>query len=238
MKATRPFLFAALLALATAPAFAALESIKIASDNELPRFPSTLIAEGITMGHAIVAISISPEGKLDDLLVLGYSHERLARTATEALRSWRFVPAKLDGQPVGAQTELRFDFTVEGAVITSSITERYLAEVAGRPLGSRAIRQPCPRGELDRVPARIAGDAPHYAVAAAKEGVRGSVEVHFYIDEQGVVRMPAVSTGQHPYLMGIAVDAMKGWKFEPPTSHGRPVLVAAAQTFDFSDGNR
>ncbi|HEY8994372.1 MAG TPA: energy transducer TonB, partial [Lacunisphaera sp.] len=139
---------------------------------------------------------------------------------------------------VGARTELRVDFTVQGAVITSNITERYLAEVAGRPLDTRFVRQPCPRNELDRAPTRIAGDAPRYAVEAAKQGVRGSVAVYFYIDEKGEVRMPAVQSGPHPYLMEIAVDAMKSWKFEPPTSHGRPVLVAAAQTFDFDGGNR
>jgi outer membrane biosynthesis protein TonB len=64
------------------------------------------------------------------------------------------------------------------------------------------------------------------------------VQVHFYIDEKGVVRMPAVQNGPHPYLMEMAVEAMKGWKFEPPTSRGRPVLVAAAQTFEFGGGNR
>jgi TonB family protein len=88
------------------------------------------------------------------------------------------------------------------------------------------------------VPTRIVGDAPRYAVEAAKQGVRGSVAVYFYIDEKGEVRMPAVQTGPHPYLMEIAVDALKSWKFEPPTSRGRPVLVAAAQIFDFGGGNR
>lgn len=238
MNAHRSFLLVAWLIIAHAPAFAAFESIKIPSDNQLPHFPSTLIAEGITAGHALVAVSINPDGRVGDLLVLGYSHKRLAQTATEALREWRFVPARLDGQPVGAQTELRFEFTVQGAVITSNVTERYLADVAGRPFGTVAIHRPCPRNELDRVPVKVAGDAPRYAVEAAKDGVRGSVQVHFYIDEKGEVRMPSVHTGPHPYLMEIAVEAMKGWKFEPPTSRGRPVLVAAAQTFEFDGGSR
>jgi TonB family protein len=236
MNAHRPLLLAALLAFAAVPAFAAFESIRIRSDNDLPRFPPALLVEGITRGHAIVAISVDTEGKLDDLLVLGYSHERLARATTEVMKDWRFVPARLDGQPVRAQLELRLDFTVEGAVITSNITERFIADLFGNAIERRAAYRPCPSNELDRVPAKVAGEAPLYAVQAEKEGVRGSVEVHFYIDEKGDVRMPAVQAGQHPYLLEKAVEAMKSWKFEPPTSRGRPVLVAAAQTFDFGGG--
>lgn len=236
MNTPRSFLFAALLALAAAPAFAAFESMQIQPDNDLPSFPIALVAEGITRGHALVAISVGADGRLEDLLVLGYSHERLARAATRALREWRFVPARLDGQTVRAQTELRFDFTVDGAVITSNITERYLADMFGNLAERRPLYRPCPRGELDRMPVRLAGGAPHYAVQAAKDGVRGRVEVHFYIDEKGEVRMPSVQAGPDPYLMEKAVEAMKSWKFEPPTSRGRPVLVAAAQTFDFVGG--
>jgi len=234
MNVLRPFLLAALVALTTAPAFAAFESIRCHPDNDLPQFPSILIAEGITAGQVIIVVSVDLDGKPDELLALGYSHERLARVTTETVKGWRFIPARVDGQPVRAQTELRFDFTVEGSVITSNISEHYLAHVTGRPFGTQAIRRPCPRGELDRLPARVAGEAPRYAKEAAKEGARGNVEVSFYIDEKGEVRMPAVRAGTHPYLTEIAVDAMKSWKFEPPTSRGRPVLVAAAQTFDFS----
>jgi len=46
--------------------------------------------------------------------------------------------------------------------------------------------------------------------------------------------MPAIATaGEHPYLAEQAVLAVRHWKFAPPTSKGRPVLVAAAQEFDF-----
>jgi len=60
------------------------------------------------------------------------------------------------------------------------------------------------------------------------------VEVRFYIDETGAVRMPAVDSDAHPYLAETAVTAVKEWRFAPPTHDGRPVLVAASQVFDFS----
>jgi hypothetical protein len=32
------------------------------------------------------------------------------------------------------------------------------------------------------------------------------------------------------------LEAVRGWKFEAPTARGRPVLIAAAQEFDFGGG--
>jgi len=234
MNTRYPLVLAGLLALATLPAFAVFESIQLHPDNDLPTFPPGLLAEGITRGHAVVALSVDSDGKLGECLVLSYSHERLARTAVDALKRWRFVPARLDGQAVPVRTELRFDFSVEGAVITSNITERFLADLFDGRGGRRDVYRPSRQSELDRVPAKIAGAAPQYATAAEKDGVRGSVEERFYIDEKGEVRLPCVEAGPHPYLMEQAVAAVRGWKFEPPTSHGRPVLVAAAQKFEFN----
>jgi len=223
--------------LLAAPAFAAnFESIQILPDNEAPVFPGTLVAQGITRGRAVVALSVGVDGRADDCLVLAYTNERLAKVAVDSLKSWRFIPARLDGQPVRAQTELSFDFSVEGAVITSNITERFQADMFGNMAERRPVYRVFRRDELDRMPAKVAGESPRYATEAEKEGVRGRIAVHFYIDEQGAVRLPSVLAGPHPYLMEKAVEALKGWKFEPPTSHGRPVLVAAAQEFDFGGG--
>ena len=61
----------------------------------------------------------------------------------------------------------------------------------------------------------------------------GRVQVHFFIDETGAVRMPSVEAPAHPYLAETAVNAVREWKFEPATRRGRPVLIAASQQFDF-----
>jgi len=35
----------------------------------------------------------------------------------------------------------------------------------------------------------------------------------------------------------LAIDALNQWKFAPPTSRGRGVLVKASQEFDFVNGS-
>jgi TonB family protein len=60
------------------------------------------------------------------------------------------------------------------------------------------------------------------------------VVVDFYIDETGAVRMPYVTGRPHTLLANLAVDAVRQWKFEPPTRNGTPVLVHARQVFHFN----
>jgi TonB family protein len=221
------------VALATS-AGAAFESIQLSPDNLLPQFPLSLRADGITKGNAIVAINVGADGKLTEWLVLGYTHEEFARQCVAALKEWQFTPAKLDGTPVPAMTELTFNFTLEGAVITTNITNHFLFDKFEGMGDGRYVYRMRGSSEIDRVPARVSTVAPKYALEAEKQGVRGKVAVWFYIDETGAVRMPVVDAAADPYLADTAVAAVRGWRFEPPTIHGEPVLVAANQVFDFS----
>ncbi len=217
------------------PLWAAFESIKVEVTEE-PQLPAVLRMNGLTNGHVTVAIDVGPDGRPVDWLVLSASHRELIKPCVEALQHWRYKPARYDGQPVLAQIQLTIDLSQTGAVISRTIMDSVddlFERLVGRPFDYQA----CPAGEVDRLPVPLTTVAPHYAQQAEKEGVRGRVKVYFYIDEKGEVRMPAVPADAHPYLSTVAIEALKGWKFAPPTSRGRPVLVAASQEFDF-DGVR
>ncbi len=237
MKALRSILIAALLAPAV-PALAQFESVRFHPDNAMPAFPPALLMSGITRGHAVAVVSIDAEGKVQDAMILAQTHPRLADTTLTALREWRFIPARLDGSPVPVQTELKVEYSLEGAVITTNAVNHFFFDhIEGA--GDTAVKSYlCPANRLDRPPHRVEGEAPRYALAAGKDGVAGRVLVHFYIDERGEVRFASAEPKGHPYLLEQAVTAVRRWKFEPPTSHGQPVLVAAVQEFDFGAGGR
>jgi len=151
----------------------------------------------------------------------------------EALKQWTIAPARIDGQPISAQVGLTINVTAQGVVVTRTAAqdpELMIRRITGNPVKYRT--SPGPR--LDRLPTPVNTTAPKYATAAAQQGVRGKIQVHFYIDEKGMVRMPAVDPDAQPYLSDIAVAALLEWRFEPPTSRGKPVLVAANQEFNFS----
>lgn len=224
---------ALLMLLAPVPCLwaAAFQSIAVEITEE-PQLPAGLRLNGLIDGRVEVAIDVAPDGRLADWLVISASHRELIKPCVEALQVWRYTPARYEGQPVLAQLRLMIQLSQTGIVVSRSALDTVstmMERIGGRPLDY----QYCPASEIDRLPVPVTTVAPRYAVEAEKEGVRGRVKVYFFIDEKGDVRMPAVPADTHPYLSTVAIEALKGWKFEPPTRHGRPVLVAAAQEFSF-----
>lgn len=235
MKTMKLIALGALLA-SLIPLNAAFESAQIAPDNEMPLYPLSLRTAGITKGFAVIAVSIDQEGRVKEMLPLAYTQKAFVDSSCDVLKNWRFIPAKLDGAPVPVQTELRFDYTLEGAVITNNIVNHFLFDRFDGVGDTAVIYRPATVAKLDKLPLRVAGDAPKYSAQAERDGVRGKVRVRFYIDEKGDVRMPSAIPGSiHPYLLEQAVEAVRTWKFEPALSRGEPVLVAASQEFNFGN---
>ncbi len=192
---------------------------------------------GITRGSLVVAVSFGTEGIATDSLVLGYTNASLIRPSMEALKQWKVAPARLDGEAVPVQMVLTFNYTLEGAVISSNIVNHFFFDHFENMGDGRFVYQIQPANGVDRAPVLRNSVKPKYAKAAEKAGINGKVQVDFYIDETGTVRMPSVRSEAHPYLAEQAVAAVREWKFEPVTDHGRPVLVAVSQEFNF-DGSK
>jgi TonB family protein len=229
------FALAAAIGAANLPAQVAVpefQSMKMEA-RDLPAFPPTLIARGITKGVVRVVVRITPDGNLDDWLVTAYSHGTLANLAVNSLKRWRFVPARYYGEPITAQSEILFNFRVDGVVISQNLIEHFLEHARARD-EPPFIYEPSTLRELDRIPTPVHVVSPAYSKEMAEQGLRGEVTIDFYIDEQGRVRLPVVGRNQPPELAALAIEAVSQWVFEPPTRRGQPVLVQARQRFDFN----
>jgi TonB family protein len=211
------------------------QSLKIQQTAD-PIFPSHLMQVGVTDGEARVIINTDSTGKLTDWLVVGFTHREFAEAAVVAIKQWKFEPAQLQGGPVGTTIELVFNYEAKGVVVSASCTD-FLEGQLIRIMGDRYTYQPCSPRKLDRLPTPIVTITPQYSGALAQKGVKGKVTVEFFIDETGAVRLPAASAKDDTLLTALAIDALKQWKFAPPTSKGRGVLVKASQEFNFVNGS-
>ncbi len=231
MKTSRRLALWLVFAVTTPLMAAAFDSVKFDEDNLPPEFPLVLIGDGVSEGEVVMAISIDASGKLVDSLVLAYTHKPFVRSCQDALKDWKFIPARFDGETVGVQTVLTFHFNRSGYVESNmvNITRNY---VSGR-FPPRMSKRLVPSAELDRPPLPVSTVNPKYAPQARERGIRGSVNVRFYIDEEGAVRLPSVSSTAHPYLADLAVEALRSWRFQPGLYQGKPALVAASQDFHF-----
>lgn len=206
------------------------QSLKIIQTVE-PVFPYLLTQQAVTSGEAHVAINTDADGKLKEWLVVGYSRPEFADAVIAAIKEWKFEPARLHGTPVGTTIEIFFYFEARGVVVSTTAIDQL--EGFLNFASSRFAYRPCTLRELDRIPTPLVTVKPLYSEAQVNKGVRGAVNVDFYITEEGAVRMPSVSPYDNSELTALAIDALRQWKFEPPTRNGKPVLVKASQVFNF-----
>jgi len=200
-------------------------------------YPMEVSQLGITAGDVGVAISVDETGKLTDCLVTAYSHPKFADRAVEALKRWKFEPARLEGEPHSATAELTFHFETRGPIVVSLTANSYLELLNLQLRPSIYSYSACRLSQLDRIPVPTKVVQPSLPLAAKELKKKLVVPVHFYIDEQGHVRLPAVDRESSQTAEGFAAEALAAvsqWEFEPPLSHGKPVLVAARQDFNFT----
>ena len=61
-------------------------------------------------GRVVLLVVVGPDGHTHDLHVQSSLGMGLDEKALEAVRTWRFLPAMLNGQPVAAQIAVEVDF--------------------------------------------------------------------------------------------------------------------------------
>lgn len=84
-----------------------------------------------------------------------------------------------------------------------------------------------------QAPVKIHNPQPQYTEIARKARLQGVVIVQAIIDKEGNVTNVKVLKGLGMGLDQAAVDAIKKWRFEPATLHGKPVAVYYNLTVNF-----
>lgn len=199
-------------------------------------YPAEAIQLGIISGQVTVAIQIDESGRLTDHLVVGYTHPKFAERAVAALKKWKYEPAFIEGEARAATAELSFNFEAQGIVVVNLTVSSYMDMRNYQLRSSSFSYRACQLSELDRIPTPAKVVAPVNLLDPTNADQPVTVTVHFYIDEHGHVRLPAVSresSQRNERLAAAALDAVSHWEFEPPLSHGQPVLVSARQDFNF-----
>lgn len=70
--------------------------------NPMPRYPRIARSRGY-QGRTILEIFVLPDGTVDHVRIKQSSgHDILDRAALEAVKRWRFRPAKRNGRPISA----------------------------------------------------------------------------------------------------------------------------------------
>lgn len=192
-------------------------------------YPSKLVDEGVDSGEVRAAISVDRDGNLKDCLITAYTMPEFADAVLAALKRWRYHPAKANGAPTASRSDLLFEFRNHGVVV-QTLAGASVRRVFFDTLDEHYQYKPSQLRDLDRIPTPVHVVTP----VANSDDHMHKITVEFYIDEQGAVRMAAVSReAAGDVYAAAAVAAVEQWRFEPPLRKGKPVLVLAEQEFNF-----
>jgi TonB family protein len=226
----------ALFALSESATFAASPQAEFQSPKVIrtvePEFPPALLQQSIYEGEARVVLMIDFEGKLADWMITSFTHPLLAREATEALRQWKFEPARRTGEPIDVRMEMTFTFRAGGMIVSLSGDDQFDHR---RHLHRGPALQPklCRPSELDAPLQVLDSVAPMSPQSLGAKRATGRAVLDFYIDERGRARMPVVDTTDDEAFAKAAVEALSHWRFAAPTRGGLPVIVRAKQAFNW-----
>ena len=80
--------------------------------------------------------------------------------------------------------------------------------------------------------AAVSKPSPQYPPVARQMKVAGKVDVEATVSTDGTVESAKAIAG-NPLLTPAAVNAVKGWKFNPFTENGQPAKAIVVLSFDF-----
>ncbi len=194
-------------------------------------FPPRMMQQGVSKGEARIRVSIDANGELLDALVIYSTRREFGEEALRTVKLWRYHPARERGEPIGVVGDVEFSFRVNGTVGVARTGFGPRDDEPGR--NDPEVYHAESLKNLDAIPTPTHVVPPSFPENWSDRGIRGSATVEFYIDEAGRVRMPVVAVSDHPLLGGSALAAVMQWRFDPPLSRGRRVLVRAEQVFTF-----
>ena len=78
-----------------------------------PVYPAQMMASRL-QGSVTVEFIIDEEGRTRDLRLIRSTYKEFEAPALEAIRQWRFEPARKDGRPISQLASQRLDFSMDG----------------------------------------------------------------------------------------------------------------------------
>jgi len=177
--------------------------------KEIPVYPNDARENGIE-GKVVLNIIIDEQGDVEEAKVFMSQHPELNEAALQAVKKCKFAPAQVDGKPVKVKMNVPFDFKLEKSVSDAKSKSSRLS----RYPGAYEVK------ELDEPLKMI-----HVSNPFGSE--RKGIGLDVLVDEQGnVEKAIVIEAGSTSELNEKAMEAIKEFKFSPPTKDGKPVKAS------------
>jgi TonB family protein len=190
-------------------------------------YPFELLRDHVG-GTAEVRFLVSPGGDVGQAIVVKATRPEFGQALLAMLDEWKFQPAMKDGKPMLAVLDVEQEFSDSGGNVPVSDSALNLLHEL-----KKEKPELCPLKDLDTRPQLLSQHPPVFPSALIGKMTEGRAVVEFIIDRDGNVQLPRVVSVTDPAFGYAAVQGVSAWKFAPPTSHGKPVVMRAQIPIEF-----
>ena len=191
-------------------------------------YPYDLAHQGIE-GSARVAFLVDKTGRVIQTRVLEADQTAFGESVAAMLESWKFTPAKRNGQPTDALLVKDHRFAAKSRDTALTDTDHDLLSAPAS--GGDALPG---LSQLDRLPTMRYSVAPVYPAELRRRHQNGRTVIEFILDTEGHVHLPRIVEATHPDFGWSAATALLRARFDAPTRNGHPVAARLQLPFEFA----
>jgi len=191
----------------------------VAESSPDPVYPPSLIERHLD-GQVLIDLEIGVDGQVSDFRVRDASHPDFVAPAVEAVKQWKFKPARRGDLPVKDVKRAPLSFYYQGLVAADQRT----------PLEANGFALDVPEGSTaksicDHEPEILSIADPVFPVELLSGDKPGEAEVSFTLSMQGFPEDVTVKSASHPACGSSLVAAVQASVFKPALLNGQTVAV-------------
>ena len=153
-------------------------------------------------------LALDASGAIIAATPVGKAGGNLLKAVEDALKEWRFAPARQGGQPVAAEIVV--------------------------PVLCHGMRRDISNATPPRILETVHAD---YPFGMRRYGLSGRVAVDFTVTEEGRVTQLQIFESDNPAFEEAAIASMRQWRYQPAMRDGKPVSSRERRTITFDYDN-
>lgn len=192
-----------------------------------PVYPYALLRDRVT-GKARVRCVVGETGEIISSEVIEASRPEFGHALQAAVEVFEYLPALKEGRPMPVEITFEQKFSLNDLYeVVTSADKDMLKQESKQPA---TILTP---ERLDTPLNRLVRRSAPLPTSVDQRTATGEAVVEILVDEAGHVRLPRIVSASQEAFGYAAVQAVSGWRYEPPKAQGKPAVVRVRVPFDF-----
>jgi TonB family protein len=194
--------------------------------------PISLRNSSLQNQQVVAKVQVNGSGMVEDLVILQATHIDLVNRAESLIRKALFDPGDVGlEEAVRFELILPFKYPSDAGMPNKSTVDDVQSMIDSVTDVDRSLALYSPN-ELDE-PLKVVDQGIVYVPEnEAGERIEGSAKVEFYVNQDGLVRLPRIVSSTDDEVALAAISSIRDMRFTPPLHDGRPAVTLVRMPFN------